>query len=345
MAINIYETRTMMKAINLRIPMKTFLKDSFFGTPKTFLTEKVDVDVKKGRRRMAPFVAPRVGGIVMVRDGFDTKSISTPKIAPERLLTKDDISSRALGESIYSSRTPEERSRELLANDLVELDDFITHREEWMAREVLLTGKVLITEQTENGVVSEKEVDFHFTNKITLSGTDLWSSADSDPIADLKEWRKDIIKKTGKNPEMIIMASDVMTIFLKHPKVKEEFNLLNMKFGVIEPSVKIDGTTFYGKLPELGVELYTYDEWFVDDNGNDTEMIPSGTVLMMSKNLGSVAYGAVTQMEKGEFITYEGTRVPKQYSDDKNETKNLRITARPVPVPDDVDSWYVAKVL
>lgn len=345
MSINIYETRTMMKALDLRVPTRTFLKDNFFGTPSTFLTEKVDVDIKKGRRRMAPFVAPRVGGIVMVRDGFETKSISTPKIAPERLLTIDDINKRGLGESIYSTKSPDERARELLANDLIELDDYITVREEWMVREVMLTGKVTIIEQTESGVSSEKEVNYNFTNKVVLSGTDLWSDPTSDPIADLKEWRKSIIKKTGKSPDVIIMSTDVIDVFLKHSKVKELFNLLNMKFGVIEPSIKADGTTFYGKLPELGVEIYTYDEWFVDDAGKETPMIPNGTVLMLSKNLGKTAYGAVTQMEKDEFITYEGTRVPKQYSDNKNETKVLRLTSRPVPVPDDVDSWYVGTVL
>lgn len=345
MAINIYETRTMMKAINLMLPTRTFLKDTFFGKPDTHLTEKVDVDVKKGKRRMAPFVSPRVGGIVMTRDGFETKQISTPKIAPERLLTIDDISKRALGESIYSAKTPDERARELLANDLIELDDYITRREEWMCRELLLNGKILISEQTDNGKVIEKEVDFNFTNKVTLSGTDLWSSADSDPIEDLKAWKKDIVKKTGKSPDTIIMADDVITKFLNHPKVKDLFNTLNMKFGIIEPSIKVDGTTFYGKLPEIGAEIYSYDEWFADDNGEDVPMIPSGMVIMLSKDTGKTAYGSVTQMENNDFITYEGTRVPKQYADNKNETKVLRLTSRPVPVPDDVDSWVVAKVL
>lgn len=345
MTINIYETRTMMKAINLMNPTRTFLKDAFFGVPSTFLTEKIDVDVKKGKRRMAPFIAPRVGGIVIQRDGFETKTISTPKIAPERILTIDDITKRGLGENIYSSKSPDERARELLATDLIELDDYITRREEWMCRELLLNGKIVISEQTDNGKEIEKQVDFNFTNKVTLSGTDLWSSADSDPIEDLKTWKKNIVKKTGKNPDTVIMADNVINVFLKHPKVKDLFNTLNMKFGIIEPSIKVDGTTFYGKLPEIGVEIYTYDEWFLNDEGTETEMIPSGTVIMLSKNTGKTAYGAVTQMEKEEFITIEGTRVPKQYSDNKNEIKALRLTSRPVPVPDDVDSWYVSTVL
>lgn len=342
--MNLYETRTMMKSIELIKPVRTFLKDNFFGTIDTRLTEKIDVDIKKGRRRMAPFVAPRVGGIVMERDGFQTKTIGTPKIAPERILTKDDISKRSAGENIYSTKTPEERSAELLANDLIELDEYITRREEWMCRELLLNGKILIKEQTDNGKEIEKEVNVNFTNKVILSGEDLWTASTSNPIENLKEWRKGIIKSTGKNPDTIVMSSDVIGTFINHPKVKEQFNLLNMKFGNIEPTIKTDGTTFYGKLPELGAEIYSYEEWFLDDDKEEKPMIPEGTVLLLSRDMGKTIYGSVTQMEKGEFITYEGVRVPKVYADDKNETKNIRITSRPVPMPEDVDGWVVAKV-
>ena len=41
--------------------------------------------------------------------------------------------------------------------------------------------------------------------------------------------------------------------------------------------------------------------------------------------MGKRIYGAVTQMdESGEFITIEGERVPKKWSDTENEVKKLR---------------------
>jgi hypothetical protein len=55
-------------------------------------------------------------------------------------------------------------------------------------------------------------------------------------------------------------------------------------------------------------------------------------------------YGGVTQMENGNFVTYEGIRVPKSWADEKNEVRMLRVTSRPLPAPDDVDNWYVATV-
>lgn len=336
---NIYETRTMMSALNLMVPTYTFLRDTFFSNTETFVTESVDIDVKKGKRKMAPFVAPRIGGVVMDRQGFNTKTLKTPKIAPERIITVDDIRNRSLGESLYSSRTPEERAMELLTNDLIELDDYITRREEWMCREILLNGKMTLV-----GEGFEQEVDFGFTNKETLTGAALWTDGASDPIADLKRWRQTVIQKTGRAPDICVMSSDVVDAFVNHTKVKEILNLLRLNVGTIEPSIKSPAITFIGRLPLVGLEIYSYDEWYLTDDGAEEAMIPSGHVILAPRNTNKRLYGAVTQIENKEFVTIEGMRVPKQWTDDQNEVKKLRITSRPLPVPDDVDSWYVAVV-
>ncbi|MTI49698.1 MAG: major capsid protein [Firmicutes bacterium] len=337
--VNIYKTRTLLKSLELMKPTHTFLRDTFFPNIETFVTESVDVDFKKGKRKMAPFVAPRKGGIVMEREGFETKTYTMPKIAPERVLTRDDITSRGMGESIYSTRTPEERAKELLAKDVIELDDYLVRREEWMCREAMFNGKVIM-----KGEGFEQVVDFKFTNKVTLSGTDLWTDDASDPIQQMKEWRLSIIKKTGKAPDMVVMASDAADAFINNAKMKEYMDKRRLNLGNIEPSVKDDAITFIAKLPALGLEVYSYDEWFIDDDGVEQPMIPEGHVLMASKGTHKRFYGAVTQMEKGSFTTYEGTRIPKVWNDEDNEVKKIRLTSRPLPVPDDVDSWYVAVV-
>ena len=110
-----YTTREMMEAFDQTPPVKTFLQKTFFPTEETHVSEKVEFDVRKGKRIMAPLVSPRMGGKVITRQGFSTNQFTTPKIAPERPMTIDDITQRAIGENIYSQRTPEEREDELLA--------------------------------------------------------------------------------------------------------------------------------------------------------------------------------------------------------------------------------------
>lgn len=338
--MNLYSTRTMLEAIKKAKPVRTFLRDTFFPITETFVTEQVDVDYKKGKRKMAPFVAPRIGGVVMDRDGFETKSYKPAKIAPERIMTHEDINKRGMGENLYSTRTPEERAKELLANDMIELDDYITRREEWMCREVLFTGKVVMS-----GEGFEQQIDFDFSNKSVLTGDALWNDPDSDPIMKLREIRLSIIKESGKAPNIAVLASDAAEAFLKHPKVQAYFDKKNISMGVIEPSIKDDAITFLCKIPYLGMEIYSYDEWYLDDAGNEQPMVPAGNVLVASTGMNKRLYGAVTQIESEQFVTIEGERIPKSWVDKDNEVRKLRITSRPLPTPDDVDGWHVLVVL
>lgn len=345
--IEIYQTRTMMAAIEKMKPVRTFFRDTFFSFVETHVTENIDVDFKKGKRKMAPFVAPRVGGVTMNRQGFSTRSYKIPRMAPQRVLTKDDISSRSMGENVYSRTTPEERAGQMLGKDLSELDEMITRREEWMCREVLINGKVtmkgIIDESS--GEYIEQEVDYTLTNKETLLGVDKWDQATSKKYEDLKAWRLAVIKSSGKAPNVCIMASDVVDLFVADAAIQKMFNMYNMKFGTIEPKIKDDAVTYIGTLSSLGLEIYSYDEWFIDDAGAEQPMMPEKTILLARVGMAKRMYGAITQMDESEdFVTIEGERVPKVWADKNNEVKMVKVSSRPLPVPEDIDDWYVAVV-
>lgn len=336
-----YTTREMLQAITLRTPLRSFFS-GFFPTSNTHVAEILEFDVKKGRRVMAPFVAPRKGGKVLKREGFQTKMLRTPKIAPERVMTLDDITQRGFGENVYSGRTAEERADDLLATDMTELEESIQRRKEWMARQILLEGKIDVKDPDE-GV--DIQADFNFSNKEVLSGQGLWTDGvNSNPIANLAKWRRSVIKATGKAPTICLMAADVYDAFKSHPRVQKELENRGIKTAEITPRVIDPALTFLGRIMELSLDLYCYDEWFIDDEGTEQAMIPEGTVMLLPEEVGSWEYGGVTQMEKGQYITYEAEMVPKQYDDEKNEVKMLRMTSRPLPKPFDVNGWYVATV-
>lgn len=348
MAINIYDTRTMLQAIEIIKPAQTFFRDTFFPTTVTFPTAKVDVDFRKGKRKMAPFVARTVGGIVVDRQGFRTDTYETPRIAPQRKLTPNDINTRMMGENLYSTRTPEQRAQELLAKDLVELDDMVTRREEWFCRELMLNGVVTIkgwVDKVGGDDYVEDNVDFGFTNKETLTGADVWSASTSKKYEDLKRIRLEIVQKSGRNPDVCIMAQNAADLFLEDETVIKLLDNRRITIGIVEPKIVQDGVTYLGTLTALGLEMYAYNEWFVDDDGVEKPMMPDDYLIMGHTAMGERLYGAVTQLEKDdEYYTYEATRVPKIWADQNNEAKMIRLSSRPLPKPDDVDSWYVLKV-
>ncbi|MEJ6529591.1 major capsid protein [Exiguobacterium sp. USCH10] len=340
-------TLTLLQAVEQMPPARSFLKDTFFPGEETFLTEEVLLDIRKGNQKMAPFVAPRVGGVTMERQGFQTTKYTAPRIAPQRVTTIDDIKKRGFGESIVSARTPEDRQAELVAKDLQELDAMITRREEWMAAQVLFFGSAILKGYVdfESKNFVEQQIDYKFTNTETLTLTDRWGEG-ADIYSDLEEWRLEIIQKTGIAPEVVVLGRQAAIKVRNDEKMQKLLDIRNMNFGQIEPSVRGDGTTFIGRLPGLGLDLVTYDAWYLDEDNVSKPFVPEDRILMAPAALGTFAYGAITQMEQDEsFMTYEGSRVPKMWADRANEVKMMRVSSRPLPKPNDVDAWFVAKVV
>jgi hypothetical protein len=346
--INLYKTTTMKCVMDLLVPVHTFLKDTFFSMqPETFVTEKVLLDYRKGKRKMAPFVAPRVGGITLDRQGFKTFEYAAPRLAPQRALTIDDLSSRAYGENLISNRTPADREAELLAKDLQELDEAIARREEWMAAQLLFTGKVIAKGYADSSSknIIEDELDYGLTNKTVLAGTDKWDQADADIYGQLEDQRLDVIEKSGRAPTVLVMGTSALKAFRSNAKIKELLDVRNMYFGSYNPTIKSDAVTYIGRLNELGLDIYTYNDWYEDDDGNTNPFVPTNQVLMALPGDGKFMYGAVTQLENGNFYTYEGTRVPKHWADEINEIKMIKVSSRPLPCPCNIDGWAVLEVI
>lgn len=334
-----YTTREMIEAIEINPPVRNFLTRTFFPRERTHRTEKVEVDIKKGKRIMAPFVSPRIGGKVITRQGFKTMEFSTPRIAPERVLTTDDISKRGLGENIYSKKTPSEREDDMLADDYRELDESIQRRTEWMCRQILFEGKLDVVD-TEAGV--DFQVDYGFGNIFVLTADKYWSLAAVDPMPMLRARRRQIIKDTGRAPNVMVFAADLIEAFTENPHIKEAMNILHMQNIEIKPRIVDDALTYYGKIAELGLEIYSYEEFFLNDEGKEEGIIPAGACIMAhAEGEGGIEYGLITQLEDKKFQSYEAKQVPKIYCNENSDVKMFRLTSRPLPRPDDVQSWCV----
>jgi hypothetical protein len=345
--ISIDETRTMIEAVRDTPPLPTFLRRTFFGGGnRTFLTEHIDFDYYKGNLAMAPFVAPRVGGIPMEREGFETHTLKIPKISPERVITPDNLSNRGLGEAVYSSKTPEQRAIEMQAEDYNYLDRAISLREEWMCRELLFKGAIDIDGEAESGNKVEFHVDYRFTNRIALTGSSLWTNPSAKPFEQLMEWRKDIVEKSGIDPNVLLMRSETAMMLIDHPNFLKYHDIMRYNFGKIEPVIKEPLVRLFGHLPLVGADVYTYDASYMDPVTKAmTPFVPDNEVLFVSTTTqGRMFYGAVTYMAGKEFQTVALPRVPQVFTDDYSSVRTLRLSARPLPMPVNVDGWAVRVV-
>jgi len=225
MAVDIYETRAMLKAVRTEAATNMFLLDTLFGTIETFDTEHVDIDIVKGDERLAPFVAPVVEGKLMEEQGFTTRSYKPAYVKPKYITTAAEIvKDRVAGESIYAGDAPS-RAEVRLAKNLADGEGQINRREEWMAAQGLVTGKVTVVGEGMNQVI-----DFGMdpNHKVTLTGTDLWSDAtNSNPFGDFSAWA-DLISEDGQaNADIVILGIDASAAFMKNTVVQKELSQWN----------------------------------------------------------------------------------------------------------------------
>ena len=345
--MDIYSTRAQLAALE-QLPVEyTFLYDIFCKDTGTVEDDKAIYDYRKGVKRMAPFVHPGQGGIVMERDGYETREIGFCNIAPERVIDESNITGRMFGENVLGAMTPAQREKKLLAKDLMEMRQAIQRRREWMAREVLLNGKLSIFRYTHEGRELETTLvaDYGFTNNYTP--TNAWNTGSATIDDDMKEMY-DLVYDGLGSAEVMVCSPSAASAMLHNSDYMKTFDYLHAEMGDIATKYRGQGVRYIGRNQD-GVEVYSFSGKYVDDNGTAQPILPSGTVILGGRGMLNCVHGPVTQVEKedaqAQHITYIKKEVPLRYgSIESNAIKN-RLTSRPTIVPFNVDAWVVANVL
>lgn len=347
MPIDIYSTRAQLAAIELMPREYSFLFDTFAQDMGPVEDDKAIYDFQKGERQMAPVVHRGAGGIIMGRSGYETREIGFCTIAPERVITENDIRGRAFGENILGAMTPEQRAKKMLAKDLTQMRQAIQRRREWMVRQVLLTGKLEVFRYTSEGRDKETTLfaDYGFTNHFTPDT--MWNEADADIDSNMHAMY-DLVYEGLGIVDIILMAPDVADAMLNNSKYVKQFDGRNINMGEINTRYRGQGVRFIGWNSD-GVEMYSLSGKFTDDDGRAKPILPSGKLLMGGRGILKCPHGPVTQVEStGQDAmpkTYIKAEVPLRYgSIDGNAIKN-RLTSCPTVVPFNVDAWCVADVL
>ena len=348
MPFDIYTPTKIAAVLENKPPVTTFLRDTFFKDSVTFTTKSVNFDIVDGSRQVAPFVNPKNLGKVIPNKGYKTKTYTAPMTAPEKVVTAEEMVDRMPGEQILSSASPAQRAVKKLAADLNELDEMITRREEVMCAEALFKGLINI-----KGEDIDETVDFGFTNKETLTASKKWTTSGSDPIADIKRWQRTISKDGHCKADICIMSSDVVDAFLRNETVQKLLDIQNYTLAKINPMTMKQGVQYIGTISSLGLSIYSYDEWYDDDWSEEgkvttTPFVPAGVCALFSTSAKfTMLYGAISLFDEKTKAPYTvvGNRFGESFLSDNNRVRMLRLSSRPLAVPHQLKSWFVATVI
>lgn len=347
---NIYNLPTvkMIEAVKLIEPKETFLLDTFFSNKLPVAdSEWVSVEYKKGRRLLAPYIVEGAKAVTLEREGSQVKMYNAPMLGMRRVITSKDLSRRMFGETpVYSEYTAAERADRILAEDFEELISAIQTKKNYMAAELLQTGKIIVEGYADDGsTIRADTIDFNMSNVSTVNNS--WATANTDIYKDIYNAVNKIAEEVGELPDIMVVGKNVEQYILSNKTTEKWLMIPNAQyanFANLSPKYLSPQARYIGRINALGLEVYSYLGTYFDGT-SVKPFIDEDTAIIGIGGRGKQVLGAVTLVEGGNWNTYAAEYVPHYTYSEKDNITCLSMYSRFVPVPEVVGTWETLKVV
>ena len=340
MMADYYEPRYLRGAIRKIQPTRLFFRNNFFTEAVRFPTKTVTFEFAENPRALLPFANEDMPAPSVKRSSYQAKSYTAPLISGSRVITPATLETKLPGESPYNSGfSPEDRARELAADDLMELQDQLYRQEEYMCARVKQDGKLIIDAE---GL--HQEIDYELPFIETPTQANKWTSS-YDILGKLQKMAREL-RKQGTNPDQLIVGEGIAELFNTNQAIVDLRRDEYLK--IPDPGSLANGIIYLCTLraPGINLDVYEYSEYYTDNTGTLKPVIDSGTVIMQSsRERNFMLYGAVTYIDDRtrQYVTEMTDYVPYVSVSTNPPERRLIVSARSLPMPRDVNSWYVLK--
>ncbi|KIP14270.1 phage major capsid E family protein [Burkholderia sp. MSHR3999] len=343
-AYSIFDTAELVQLIQTVFEPENFLLNSFFPSVMEFETKEILFERFTENESIAPFVSPNVAGRPMRREGRVVQSFAPAYLKPLHAVQPEEAFRRSAGEAIGAGTlSPQERFLLATQRALQKQLRAIERRMEWMAAQALVNGSVVVVGDDYPSVT----VDFARDpgNTIALAGAALWSQPTATPLDDLETWSMIILELTGAAGSDVIMTPDVWNAIKNNPAFLDLFkryqNLGGPLPNVLPAAQKRN--LYKGQLGNFN--LWVYQDWYRDEQGNKISYLPPGTVVMVASGdngiAGVQAYGAIQDLASLVAQRF----FAKMWEQPNPSAAMLMTQSAPLVVPSRPNATVSAKVL
>jgi Phage major capsid protein E len=321
----------------------SLILDTFFtGGTFTHTADELTWDIQVGGLSLAPYVYSCDDALVVDRGTAASNSVKLPYINLERDLSACcKMLLRSPGESIYSTRTPQQRAAEMLANDLADLTQMIRLTCEWQAIQAITTGKAPIKGPSINQMVDFKMPAAHLG---TLPAADLWTASTSKPLKFLDKTAAMISKSSGLTAGTVVGGTDAIDAFLENASVQQKLNQQSGfsagKVNLLAPDV--EGVKNFGNV--AGFDILRYNQEFYNPITDAMEpAIPTDRIVIGSRRSKAERhYGPIQSFAEGNP---EVDIFPHTWNSPNGKTKHLNVESSPLMIPRQPDAFASYKVI
>ena len=314
----IFSVTALTLAVNLMRPAKTTVLDKVFGRKKPQLTDQFAWDIKVNSERLMKNI--RVSDEANVSNGVGRKNVSctAPRFSDKRLIPASDLNAmRAFG-SAQNTQLLTER----VGDEQFDMRQNVDITREFMAVKAL-SGQVV----DESGAVI---VDYNFPaeQKPVLAGAALWTDAASDPVKNLRTWKKQCAQAAGLVTGFYaICGSAVMDALLDNTKALELMKYTAGKQIAEE-----------GRISRLaGVEIEEYIGSYLDASGVRHDFIADDAFILVAVGPDTAAelYAPVVDLKAPTGVG-SGKKAnvffSKSWEVEDPSGRWIKVESRPLPV-------------
>ena len=352
MSVDMFESRTMLEPLVTEWKAETPFLNLFFQDAQPHETEFVDIDIKVGSQKLAPFVKPGSEGRVVARKGSKSVAYKAPIIKPKRATEAETLLARALGAGIHDANSLMARASETLGRDLAEMQDMIDRRKEWMAIRSIVDGSVTMKGYTDAGTtteVVEDVIDFSqpAANNITLTAGNKFGETDVSIVQYFRDWKRLVLLATGKRANVIVVGSAVADAMLADAEVKALMDNRRLDLMNIDPDELGLGINVFGYIGG-GVDavVYEYVGQYVDEADAAQDFFPVDRVVMGATSARcDTHYGAIMDLDAIENGMHIAKVFPKSWKTQDPSNRFVMLQSRPVPVPHEIGAFVSVKAL
>ena len=337
-APTIYDTRTLLGVVEKIETFVPFLLTLFFPRLVLFDTESIAIDKVAKGRAIAPFVAPMVAGKVQHHKGVKTLEFTPAHLKPKDVVDPSRLLTRKAGEGFSGELTPIQRRDAIIADMLLDQDSKNKRRLEWMAAQVLTTGKTII----EGDDYPTSEVDFGRAaeNTVTLASSKRWGQAGVSPVDDLEAYAHRAEAPVTK----VVMGKDAWK-HLRADLKGDNKDLLDSRRGSVSqmelgPSAGYD-VSYKGMLGG-NMEIWVYTGQYDDAAGNKVNFLKDNQVILGSEAMEGVrAFGAILSPSAG-YRAMES--FPRHFITQDPEAEYVETRCAPLLIPVRADAVVCVNV-
>lgn len=341
-AVSLYDTKTLLGVMKQMPPVSNYWLDLCFPSTVTFDTEHIDFEKVTTLRKLAPFVAPTAMGKPIMSQGSTVQRFKPAYIKSKDTVSPSRMLRRAPGELAGVQSTPVSRYNAILADILNEHLNAVNRRNEWLAAQAVIYGKVTISGED----YPEQLVDFgrDAGHTIALTSGTYWTTT-SDIIADINAWRiKGHRAKFGGVMNRITVGVDVWDVMSKNAGVLAQLNTqvrgtnANLTTGVREGT----DVEYMGRLSG-NLDVYVYNDYYQNAAGDVVPFMSSKDVIMTGPAVNGVrAFGAILDSD----ATYQPyPAFPKMWKNEDPSATYVLTQSAPLMIPVNPNNTLRATVL